>query len=101
MEKLKTKKVCYLEVDCRDLQNLINEAFPGINFNVVADTKWHNGSKHSILVEGYDKGETNKTEIDNLIKGDYDDYFGIYAIMDALCVKGLIEPGEYLIRICW
>ena len=101
MEKLKTTKVCYLEVDYHDLQNLIDEAFPGINFDVVADSEWNNDSQHTINVEGYSKDEFNKTEIDDLIKGNYDDYFGIYSVMDALCVKGLIDPGDYLIRVSW
>lgn len=101
MEKLETKKICYLEVDYHDLQNLIDQTFPDINFDVVADSEWNNDSHYSISVEGYSKDGLNKTEINDILEGKYEDFFGIYSIMDALCVKGLIEPGDYLIRVCW
>lgn len=96
--QLQCKKVTYTEVQYHDLDDYIQEVY-GHEFNCVADQEWSNDSKKTVWAEeGTDKWDQEK--VDKFVAtGHYS--FSLQAILRDLCNRKLLEPGKYLVSICW
>jgi hypothetical protein len=83
----------------------------GQEFNFVADQECSNDSDHSFNVTGkrfnaetkeYEPGigDYDRKEVEAFREtGNY--YFLASTLLEYLCVEGKVEPGEYLIEVCW
>jgi hypothetical protein len=90
------------KVDSDDIDELINNAIPNLDppFECVACEEWNNDSEHTFTVtnmpEKWDKKEVKEIKA----TGRWGNY-KLGAILNVLCEEGQIEPGEYLISVCW
>lgn len=96
---LRVKKTSYFEVDYNDLDTFINKVYGIKGFSCAATEEWGNDSQHRVYVEkkplaSYD---APKVEKNNILNADYN----LRAIMQDLANRDLIEPGIYLINVCW
>jgi threonine synthase len=102
MEKptLKMKKVSYLEIECRDLDKFIQEVYDIPYFSCAAVEEWRNDSQHRICVEKEELYKWDRDKIEEVKAGKEPNY-SLRAVMIDMCNQGLIEPGDYLISVCW
>jgi len=96
---LKTKRVEYTEVDYQDLESLIREVYGKPDYDIVADEEWNNDSDHTFTVEP--KLDMYQTQDIEQFKATGEAMYRLGTILDDLCANGHIEPGEYLISVCW
>lgn len=98
---LKIRTVTTHRVDCYDLDAFINASYPGGKpFNFVADQEAGNDSSHTFTVstgvlDDYDQGKVNAFAAG---KGGG---FLASALLNDMCVQGLIPAGYYTIEVCW
>ena len=97
---LKTKKVEYIEVSYKDLERLIREVYQQPKYEIVADEEWNNDSDYTFSVERKELDQWQAKDIDGL-KTNGTAQYGLPSILADLCNNGHIEPGEYLISVCW
>lgn len=102
--KLKYREKLVLQVDYNDLNEFITQAY-GLTqpYEVVAEEEWGNDQSHTLLVE---KRELDEDELEDIVtmeatKGKRIPSYTTSTLLDDLCNKGLIEPGEYLVRVTW
>jgi hypothetical protein len=89
--KLKAKSKVIFEVKYGDFEQFIKEVY-GVHLDFV---DWQECGNHSTTALYAEKNPsvaplTSETVLENR-----------WEIMDDLCNKGLIEPGEYLIKVYW
>lgn len=97
-------------VDWHAFNEFIEAEF-GHPFEIVADQETSNDSSLSFSVTGkrfnpdtkeYEPGITDydREDVEEFREtGSY--YFLASRLLEYLCVEGKIEPGEYLIEVCW
>jgi len=90
----KYQKVTHRVVDYSDLEDFINEHYKS-DYEIIAANEWNNYTCYSVNVE---KKEFDEYEKDKL--ADFSEC-GIRIILLDLCNKGLIEEGDYLIKVSW
>jgi hypothetical protein len=97
---LKIKKVSYFQIEYHDLDKFIQAVYGIRYFSCVAVEEWSNDSKHQIHVE---KEELQKWDLDKIeeVKFGKEPSYSLRAVMTDMCNRGLIEPGSYLINVCW
>ena len=91
--RIETRRV----VDHCDLQSLIQEYYGCDGYDLVADMECNNGQTLRITAKP-DAPYTHR--IDTFKATGRYQYLLCY-LVDDLCAKGLIEPGEYSIEIYW
>lgn len=98
--KLAVKRVSYLQVSYRDIGKFIQEVYGIPYYNPVATEEWSNDSCHEITVknEELDNWDLEKLE---KVKVGKEPSWSFRAVMTDLCNRDLIEPGDYLIDVCW
>jgi len=89
--KLKAKSKAIFEVQYGDFERFIKEVY-GVRLDFVSWQECGNDSTTSLYAEKNPRVAplTSETVLENR-----------WEIMEDLCNKGLIEPGEYLIKVCW
>ena len=89
----------YFVVDYHDLDNLLREYYPGWD-TIISDQELHNDMEHAIWVQ---KEEISEYDIDDLEKSKAGKHVSwcLNTLMTDLCNRDIIEPGDYLITICW
>lgn len=101
-----SKKVVF-KVEYRNFENLIKNEIKKLfdfaqmdNYCFVADCESGNDSTHSFHVSEnsvkdfeYDEG------IENIKEGSF--YFSTNNLLAVLAYHKVIEPGEYIVRVCW
>lgn len=97
---LKFKIESVFMVEDRDLNEFIQEE-TGMCFYIAQDLEARNDSVARIIISGnissYDKEEY--IEFKSGGRGSY--YHMSRTIMNNLCAEGKLEPGTYIIGICW
>lgn len=95
-----TQKTVF-EVDYNDLDDKITQfleskgyPFNETGYECIAENEWNNDSCHLWPITNK-LSEYTRKKIEKL------GHLGTGEIMDWMCSEGLIEPGEYLITICW
>lgn len=94
--KIRTSVTHY--VDSEDLSNYI-EQFYGQPYNFVPDQEAGNDSEHHFLVTGT-LGPDEETSVKEFIAGEGYTFIA-QALLDDLCRELLLEPGEYIVEVCW
>ncbi|KKM17789.1 hypothetical protein LCGC14_1672220 [marine sediment metagenome] len=97
-EKFRIKTV--YEISYSDLETIIKTVY-GHSVELVLEEEWGNDEKHDIIVGA---GKLDKWDLEILTdfketgKGTY----GITRILlEDMCSGELLDPGNYLISICW
>lgn len=95
------KKSEVIEVDYNDLDDLITKTY-GKQYECVAYEEWCNDESHTISVkhaelDAHQQEQIKQWETGSSRAGRF--ILGIF--MQDMCNKGLIEAGEYLIKVSW
>lgn len=99
--KLKNlEKFEVISVDYGDLDNLVKEVYNNEDYEFVADEEMGNDSQKLYKditgsLEDYDE-----KELERFKSGERHSY-NTRVILEDLCRNGHIEPGNYLIKVCW
>ncbi len=99
--KLKTEQKITFHVDYYDLEEFINHHYsPSIDFCFPADVESANDTSHTFeLTFGDELSEWDLKKIEKFKQGK-----GSYVtatLLQDLCNRGLIDPGSYVINVCW
>jgi hypothetical protein len=99
MELAHSKEVKII-VDYYDLEVLIDETY-GSNFELVAQEEANNDSSVTFTVEAKEpEYDWNKKELADF-KANKTNDCSTRLILNDMCLRGIIEPGNYLINISW
>jgi hypothetical protein len=93
------RKKVLIEVNYDELNNLIRQEY-GQDFHCVSDMEWNNDESHSISLCKKELGEYDQRKVDQFKKNG-DSYFILYALMQDMVNRDILEEGEYLINVCW
>jgi len=98
---LKYVKKTIFHVDYNDFNKLVNDFYkPPLGYEFVADVESANDSTHEFRVRKNDLDEWDKQDIERFRNdGKYQWLAG--RLLNDLCDKGIIDPGEYYIRVSW
>lgn len=92
-----------ISVNYHDLEHLIREIY-GItgDWSFVEDQECGNDSDHEFHVERKPLAKYEEEQLANFIqsKGERESYMA-NTILDDLCNKQIIEPGNYLVQVSW
>lgn len=96
---LKVKKVAYFGVDYNELDKFIKAVY-GVYYSCVGSQEWGNDSQHRVHAEAVELGPWDAKKLEE-VKAGKEPSYSLGAVMNDLAFQGLIEPGEYLIDVCW
>lgn len=100
---MKTIKKTIFEVDYNEFDRAATEFLKSkgvdVESDVVCDNEWSNDSQHSCTVKNTSDDFFEKYAKPSLLKGELSSEW--QSILQWMCIDGLIEPGEYIIDICW
>jgi hypothetical protein len=98
------KKKTVTELDYKELETLVKKHLGFAEYNFVAVEECGNNSSHEFTV---DEGEGNwfdaeehAEDIAEWTAGEFPRYTN-GTILNELCIQGHIEPGEYIVTVCW
>lgn len=87
------QKKTVITADYNEIEDIIYGYF-GVRYESVAMNEWNNYSSYEITVT---PKEISEKEVQELLKEHYE----IDGILDYLCYKGILEAGEYVIKVFW
>lgn len=95
----------YLVVEEEELNRFVTEYYKlKTPFSCRANEGWKNDSVHRADVEKGQMDGDDVWKVKSLV-GDPDtsvvQHFSVGSILRDLCDKGAIQPGHYLIEVCW
>lgn len=94
-----TKKVVNY-ADYNELEKLLLENFPGIDPDLITREEWGNDEEHSFTVTGsLDAYDTEL--VAKYIAGEWTRWGTTQVLLDALCLRGIIPSGEYILDVSW
>ena len=98
--KMNTRKVTYNTIDYAEWERVVAEIYSAKGWSFVADHEGNNDSNYSFDVNGkmddWDEGHLKEFKKD-CNKGGW----VTQVLLDDLCRNGIINPGVYLIEVCW
>lgn len=84
----------------RELETLLTEHFPGVDPDLIAREEWSNYEEHSFMVGGVlNTWDTEK--LADYIAGKWTRFGTTDVLLNALCLKGALPAGDYLIDVSW
>jgi hypothetical protein len=92
---LKKRTVSTHFVDYSDLEAFIAQVY-GVEFSFAADQECSNDSEHRFEVDG----QYDQDEFSDFLTSPYS-FFMAQTVLDKLCADKRIEPGCYVIEVCW
>ena len=100
---MKTTSVTVLKVNYNELERCINEFlkskdYKGEEFEFVSDHECGNDSDHEFKVEPISDLDL-KSLTASIKKGKLT--WATHRILDYMCKEKVIEPGTYLVQVCW
>jgi hypothetical protein len=93
------KKKAVFEVDASDL-NVFVSLHTNRAYDVVATLEGSNDTEHKVYVNSHALDGYDQNNLDVWRTGEGVDPHP-RVVLTWLCSKGVIEPGEYLISVCW
>jgi hypothetical protein len=97
----KFERLEVIEVDYSDLNDLVHRVYGNKDYEFVADEEMNNDSTklyRDVGREGVDSYEEEKLE--KFKKGGIETYI-TRTLLEDMCRSGHLEPGNYLISVCW
>ena len=95
--KLKVTKKCIVEVEYDDFNDFVNETYGG-GFEFVAQQEANNYSSYEFSAPN--KAMFFGDEGKDIRNGDYKNH-STHKIIQCLYEDGLIDEGEYIIKVSW
>lgn len=96
---LQVTEVKSLVVDYNDFDRLVKEVY-GKYFSFIDDQESGNDSSHEFTASRRKLDKYTKQKIEEFIEdGEY--CFITDDLLQDLCIKKIISPGHYVIRVCW
>lgn len=99
MDQLKIESVPHLVIREQELSRFIQEFYALEYFSCRACEEWSNNSYHKIVVTG--ELDDYSCKVVNEVKRGLHPYYSTEALLQDLCSKKTIQPGHYLIEVCW
>ena len=105
LECVERKYIC---VEAGDLDRLVKEVY-GHEFETVADVEAYNGFRKEFMDIGEHGDKLDCDELNEYQERDLEEFkkvgmkkgFMTRTLLNDLCRRGYIEPGNYLIDISW
>lgn len=94
------KREVYITMDYYELEELVKKTYEIKNYSFIATEECGNDSTHSFNVERKSLRDFEQEYIDEMKSGNPITCSN-YAILNDLCNKEVLEPGNYLIEVCW
>lgn len=88
------------EVDHRDLEEFV-EKHLGFRYDFVQANEVGNDSTTEVWLPGEPEGYDRQEAEELIEKGANNEWSPAHIVMNALRIRGLVEPGTYLINVCW
>lgn len=96
--ELKTSKVTHIKVKYDDLDRFIEHIYGVDEYSFVAEQEANNYSSYDFTVDG-ELDEWDEEELRKFVEKKSD--CGPATILNDMCRREIIEPGEYLIEVYW
>lgn len=88
-----------ITVDAFDLDTFIAKAYGLDNFECSLESP--NDSSHTFTVEAKPLDEWTTKAVAEFIGRKSCEIYSLGGILDDLCLKGEVEPGDYIVSVCW
>lgn len=102
VERVAHIKISYDEIDriVYDYYGHSDAKFKMPHFEMVCNGEWCNDTSHQFDVDGkigqYERKDAEKFRNDGKPRG-----LSNRDVMNILCADGWLEPGQYLVEVCW
>lgn len=95
----KFKRIEYFETEYEEFEELIKKVYEQ-NYDYICDTECGNDSSQSYMVQSNELDKYDEKAINIFIEsGRYNNMVAV--LLNDLCRRKIIEPGNYLIHVCW
>lgn len=98
---MRTIKKVVFEVNYGDLERAIQEHFDFIEYSICAAEEVGNDSALTFNIDAKPLDEWELKDLEEMKKSNGNKGWRTHLLMQAMCIDGVIEPGEYLIQISW
>jgi len=98
-KNIKIKEKTYFEIDCFDFEILIEKVY-GQAFEYPDNMGCINDSCKLFTVSGKELDEFERETVDKFIETGSGTYIA-YSLLNDLCNKKIIKPGNYLVNVSW
>lgn len=99
-ENLKGKHVSYYEVDWHDLENLIHKTY-NVDYDFQADMGCGNDSSHDFNIKEGALDNWDRDRLKDFIDTNGRKIYMTRVLLEDMCNKGILSPGNYLIQISY
>lgn len=103
---MKTTTKTVIEVDYNELDGEVTRFLRSKNIEVgeygyecTAEEEWGNDSSHELNVDGKLDDFFEKYDKPDILKGKLS--YKLSAILNWMAAEKVIEPGKYLVNVCW
>lgn len=97
---MKTQKEEYLVVDVYDLEKEIEDRYE-IDIELLAAEEWRSDSQHVFWDIDGKLDEWDAKKLDGILSGEISRFGTARRFLNLLVKDGHIEPGNYLVTVCW
>ena len=98
--QLKSKIKTVIEVNAFDLDAFVKSIYGTKSYSFIADNECGNDSVHTFTVVNEQLEDYEQDELNEWKENDSGNYMTSILLQD-LCINGHIQPGEYIISVCW
>jgi hypothetical protein len=99
IKSLLVTKITAYQVDYYNLEDFIKSVY-GKDYSFIQDQECGNDSSHEFHISKKKLRKYDQKKLEEFANdGEY--CFSADVIMGDLCHKGLIEPGHYIVKVCW
>jgi hypothetical protein len=96
--KLKSKKIEVIQITYSEFNKFVKKIYNVKDYSVAYEHAWSNDSSYKFDIK---KRTLQESELQKL-KNFKDDFTcSVATILTDLCNRDYIEPGTYLIDVCW
>jgi hypothetical protein len=94
------ERVALIEISWDDINEIVRTYYGHGEFEMVVNGEWGNDSSHQFdvepVVDNYAKKDAEKFR-----RGDKPRDLSNGDVLNILCEDGWLEPGQYLVEVCW
>lgn len=103
MAKLKTKQQTMFLVEFQDLNKFVKKLYKKSKYHfVVYQNDWRNNVSYIFSVKPEWSAIDEPETWEKMKSGQWQEEWGNNAVvLTGLCIEGYIDPGEYVVEVCW
>lgn len=101
LDGIKIEETLVFEIEYGDFEKLVQRVY-GQNYEFADDMECSNDSVHrfSVKEEPLSRFVWGEEDIDKFTKTGKSSFIG-HVLLQDMCNKKIIQPGKYLIYVCW